>query len=88
MNSYMMELEKFYANVTSPNCPVMKIKKKLKMVDGDMKMVMEMKMKMKLKMKMKMKMNVSYVDGYLVIKVFKSRKLSSEENFLLMKVIY
>ena len=26
MNSYMMELEKFYVNVTSPNCPVMSIR--------------------------------------------------------------
>ena len=38
-------------------------------------------MKMKIKMKMKMKMKVGDDDGYLVMKVIQSLKLSSDESY-------
>ena len=40
-----------------------------------------------IKMKMKMKMEVGDDDGYLVMKVIQSWKLSCEESYLVMKVI-
>jgi hypothetical protein len=51
-----------------------------------LKMKLKMKLKLKLKLKMKMKMNVGD-NGYFVLKVIQSLKLSSEENYLVMKVI-